>query len=521
MEAITSDEMKKLEDFAAGLGIPARILMEIAGMKVANIAVNEIKRVNNATIICGSGGNGGDGFVAAKYLVSSGIKTDVFLTSPAEKISSNDSIANLTVLKSMGVKVIELNEGNIGLLKTSLMGTDIVIDAVYGIGFKGEVKGLESKIFDLVNSTKSEIKDRRPYYVLAVDVPSGVNASTGEVSPQCIEADATVTFEYPKIGLFKYPASRFAGKILTTSIGIPKPNPVEPQVSRLEQKKAATEKMEGIQITDPRQVSSSMPRWKVDAHKGDRGKVLVIGGSSGMMGAAVLTANSALRSGSGLVTLCVPNEIKNFVNSMSLEVVVSGFDRMEEKLKDCDAIAVGPGLSNGGNVKQIMTKLLTGKIKVPIVIDADGLNAISDPEILKKPELDIVITPHPGEFSRLLGKSVDEIQKDRMGFASRFAVEYGVTVVLKGAYTVIAGREKQIFINPTGNPGMATAGSGDVLTGIIAGLIGQGMKSFDAAVAGAYIHGMAANMASSIKGIHGIVAGDIIDSVPYTIDSIM
>ena len=523
MKAITSDEMRSLEEFAVKLGIPVRILMEIAGMKVANIAANEIKRVRSICVICGSGGNGGDGFVAARYLNNAGIRTDVFLTSPEDKISSQDALENLKILKSLKMRTTELSsDDSFKKLKSSVTDSDLVIDAIYGIGFRGEVKDPVSRAIDIINNAKKEIKDKRPYSVLSVDVPSGADASTGEAASKCVEADMTVTFEYPKIGLLKYPAGKFAGKIITTSIGIPKPNPVEPQLPMQSKETVSAEKKsEGVQVTDPRFVASVIPRRKADLNKGDCGKVLVVAGSSGMMGAAVLTATSALRTGSGLVTLCVPENIKDIVNSMSLETVVAGMDELDEKLKECDVIAIGPGLSKGKNIGKLVNSLiLSKKTKAPMVIDADGLNAISDPSILKKSKREIVITPHPGEFSRLTGKKIEEIQRDRTGNASRFADKYGVTMVLKGAYTVIAGKGK-IFINPTGNPGMASAGVGDVLTGIIASLIGQGIDPFNSAVAGAYVHGMAGNLAASIKGEHGLIASDIIDSIPYTLASIV
>ncbi len=269
-------------------------------------------------------------------------------------------------------------------------------------------------------------------------------------------------------------------------------------------------------ITSSKYVANVLPKRKADANKGDFGKVLIIAGSSGMIGAAVLTARAALRTGSGLVTLCVPDKIKNVVNSISLETIVAGFSQLNDKLTDFDAIAIGPGLSRGNTAAGIVKKvLLSKKVKVPIVIDADGLNAISDPSILKKSGKDMVITPHPGEFSRLTKKSVRSIQNDRTGSAASFASKFGVTVVLKGAETVIAGKGK-IFINPVKNPALATAGSGDVLTGIVASLIGQGVDSFHAAVAAAFIHGMAGNRASSKKGDRGVIASDIIDSIPQT-----
>jgi NAD(P)H-hydrate epimerase len=523
MKAITSDEMRTLEAFAVKLGIPARILMEIAGMKVANIALHEIKRARSACVICGSGGNGGDGFVAARYIHNAGIRTDVFLISSEGKISSQDVLDNLKILKGLDINAVELSSSDgLDKLKSSIISSDIVIDAIYGIGFRGEVNDAASAVIDLVNKTKIDIKDKRRYCVLSIDVPSGADASTGAVASKCVEADITVTFEYPKLGLLKYPASKFAGKVITTSIGIPRPNPVEPQAHiHAETGMPAKGKPEGLQVTDPMFVAGSVPKRNVDSNKGDYGKVLVIAGSSGMMGAAVLTANAALRTGSGLVTLCVPDKIKDIVNSMSLETVVAGFSELDEKLKDCDVIALGPGLSRSKDaVKLVRGLILSKKIKAPMVIDADGLNAISDPSILKRSGKDIILTPHPREFSRLSGKKVEEIQRDRAGSAGRFASKYGVTLVLKGAYSVIAGK-RNIYVNPTGNPGMASAGVGDVLTGIIASLIGQGVEPFKAAVAGAYVHGMAGNLAVSIKGEHGIIASDIIDSIPYTLASIL
>ncbi|MFH1710492.1 MAG: NAD(P)H-hydrate dehydratase [bacterium] len=523
MKAISTDEMRALEAFAVNLGIPARILMEIAGMRTANIATHEIKRARSACVICGSGGNGGDGFVAARYLHNAGIRTQAFITLSEDDISSQDSLDNLKTLKGLGIVPVELSSGeSLKKLKSSIVGSDIVIDAIYGIGFKGKVKDPVSKVIDLINNTKKELKDKRPYCVLSVDVPSGADASTGEVNSKCVEADITVTFEYPKIGLLKYPASKLAGKVITVNIGIPKPNPVEAQVPvQAEEGTPPKEKNEGIQVTDPKFVAGVIPRRKVDLNKGNCGKVLVVAGSSGMMGAAVLTASSALRTGSGLVTLCVPDKIKDIVNSMSFETVVTGFEELDHGLKDCDCIAIGPGLSKGKNISKLVSSIiLSKKTKAPMVIDADGLNAISDPSIFKRSKKDIIITPHPGEFSRLCGSSIEEIQRDRIGSAARFASKYGVTTVLKGAYTVIAGGGR-VFVNPTGNPGMASAGVGDVLTGIIASLIGQGIDPFNAAAAGAYIHGMAGNMAASIKGEHGLIASDMIDSIPYTLASIL
>ena len=212
MKAITSDEMRILEAFAVKLGMPARILMEIAGMKVANIAIHEIKKAKVACVICGSGGNGGDGFVAARYLHNAGLRTDVFLTSSEADISSQDALDNLKILEGLGINAVGLSSGgNLDNLKSSITGSDIVIDAIYGIGFRGEVSNIASSVIDLINKTKIDIKDKRHYSVLSIDVPSGADASTGAVASKCVEADITATFEYPKLGLLKYPASKYAG----------------------------------------------------------------------------------------------------------------------------------------------------------------------------------------------------------------------------------------------------------------------------------------------------------------------
>ena len=413
-------------------------------------------------------------------------------------------------------------EQNLIQLKDSLLTCDIVIDAIFGIGYRNEMADLISKVIGLVNNTKNEIKDKKTYSIISIDVPSGVDATTGLVGGAAVEADITVAFEYPKMGLLKYPASNYAGKITIANIGIPRPNPIEKEHFTSKVEHARPRHSTDLEVTDSKLVANIIPRRKVDYHKGNCGRVLIIAGSSGMMGAAVLAANSALRTGSGLVNLCVPRDIKNHVNSMSLEVVVSDLGSINNLTSKSDAIAIGPGLSmNRSTAKLVADLLVSGIVRVPIVIDADGLNSISDPQILKRSAKDIVITPHPGEFARLTRCTVTDIEKDRMGHARRFAEEYGITVLLKGAYTVIAGKGKKLFINPVGNPAMATAGVGDVLCGIITSLIGQGVNSFDAAVAGAYIHGMAGNIASSIKGEHGLIASDIIENIPFAIKSIL
>lgn len=523
MRTISIDEMRGLEAFAAEKGITTAILMEMAGMKLASIAQHEIRRASTAVVLSGIGGNGGDGFVAARYLHNSGIRTDVYLTGNESQIKSQETKINLDILKKLGIPVKVFSSDDISGFKSSLLASDMVIDAVYGIGFKGSIPSKEKELFALINNTRLEIKDKKPYAIISADIPSGIGGDDGSAADGSIKSDITVTFEYPKIGLYKYPASSFAGKIINASIGIPRPNPVEKDVfvtGSPHQKGPKT--VRGINITDGEQVSAVFPRPKNDANKGDKGRILIVAGSSGMMGAAVITSTAALRAGSGVVTLAVPDDIINNVNTMTVEAIVTGFNSAEEKASQADCVAIGPGLSKGSKIDKLVHGLLMSKkISCPVVIDADGLNAIKDPSVFKRSQKEIVITPHPGEFSRLTGISIDTIQKDRLGHAGKFAVKYGVTVVLKGAYTVIATPDGGLTINPIANPVMATAGSGDILTGMIASLIGQGMKAVDASVAGAYLHGLAGQLAASMKGGHGIIAGDIIESIPFAIDSVL
>ncbi len=277
------------------------------------------------------------------------------------------------------------------------------------------------------------------------------------------------------------------------------------------------------------QMGEMIPKRKIDAHKGDCGRILVVAGSKGMTGAAVLAAKSALRSGSGLVTVAVPKDERAIVASMVPEIITIGLDAengiicfgaMKEILaeaKKADAVIFGPGLSQNKDIKDVLLGLLT-QYSGKLVIDADGLNAIKrDCEILKEKKCKVVITPHPGEMARLLGAKIHDISKDRCGIASHFANEYGVTVVLKGKDTVVANENGDIKINPTGNPGMATAGMGDVLSGVIASFLGQGLEPFEAAVLGAYIHGKAGDIAKCEKGVHGLIASDVLENLPLAI----
>ncbi|MFC1767198.1 NAD(P)H-hydrate dehydratase [Candidatus Margulisiibacteriota bacterium] len=535
MRAINADEMKELEQFAVELGIPARILMENAGKGVASSIISSIKRLKRAVVLAGKGNNGGDGFVAARYLHKNGVKVDIFLLAEKSELSV-DSQANLQVLEKMGVAYSVIKSKNdLDLFKQALMKADVLIDSIYGAGFKGEVKGLTADSIKIINTSKDEVKDKLAYQVVSVDCPSGVDISTGKTASDAVLADITVTFEYYKTGLLTYPASVYAGKIIIVDIGIPKPNPVDKEPLWKKERKIEKKKVEGLNIADAAFVASVLPPRRAGAHKGSFGKALILAGSQGMTGAAALCGQAALRVGAGSVVIGVPESLVDAVDSLSVETITWGLpetkdrtlsgkavDKILERIKEFDVIAVGPGLSQNKGISDLIEGLLRSEnVKIPVILDADAINSIKNIDVLKDSRVrDISITPHPGEMSRLINKNVADIQNNRIEVASETAVEAKVNVVLKGAYTVIASPDKELHINPTGTPAMASAGVGDVLTGAIAGLIAQGVGTVKALVAAVYIHGMCGSVVAGVKGEQGVIASDLLESLPFVMSSI-
>lgn len=536
MRIIDAADMKKLEEFAIEAGIPARILMENAGKGTASSILSSIKWLKRAVVLAGKGNNGGDGLVTARYLAKCGVMIDVFLLSQEDQLSA-DSKINLDILKKTGQKFHVISKAaDMNIFKEALLKSDVLLDAVYGTGFVGEIKDLVADVFDIVNNGKAEVKNKIPYQVVSIDCPSGADISTGKISPHTIRADMTVTFEYYKVGLLQYPASSYAGKIFVIDIGIPKPNPIEKEPLWKTERSINKEKVDGIEIIDSRFVASIIPRRKSDVHKGSCGKALIISGSPGMTGAAVLCGQAALRVGAGLVVIGVPESLLNFVDSMSIETITWGLPETKsgtispkavniilQRISEYDVLAVGPGLSKSKSVSDLIVGLLaSGKLNIPVILDADAINSI-DIKVLKKygKIKDISITPHPGEMSRLIGKSIDAIQKNRIKIANEIAVDYNINVLLKGAFSVIALKNNETYVNPTGSPAMASAGVGDVLTGSIAGLIAQGVDPFKALSAAAYIHGMAGSVVAGVKGEHGVIASDLLDSLPFVMESIL
>ena len=504
MKIVTADEMRDIDRRTIkDYGIPGLVLMERAGLAVAS-RVRALFPLKKVVVLCGGGNNGGDGLVAARDLYNSGVKVSVIMTTKKEALSS-DCAVQYQIVKKMGIPAE---------FRNTLSGKDlhgsVVIDAVFGTGLARPVKGAIAGLFSFLNSADAP--------VVAVDMPSGISSDTGEILGEAVMADCTVTFGLPKMAHFLYPGAGHTGKLFIEDIGFPT------CLLDADSIKAS--------LVDRETASALIPARPRDSFKGDYGHVLVIAGSRGKTGAALMCGHAAFRSGSGFVTLGVPESlVESFHCRVTEEMVLplpdDGNGMMSLKALDSilqfaaekiDVIAIGPGIGVSSATKHIMTELVL-RSAVPMVIDADGMNSISASaknaaevnDLLQKARSPIIFTPHPGEMARLIYKPK---VTDRLGMPVTFAVNSGSYLVLKGVPTIIAVPEGDIFINTTGNPGMATAGAGDVLTGIIASLMGQGLNPADASALGVFIHGMAGDKAAAKGGEYSLVASDIIDALP-------
>ena len=511
MYLVTANEMQKMDlSTIESFGLPGRILMENAGRGATQFFLEQFKDAENKKIgvIAGRGNNGGDGFVIARYLAQKGISVTVYLLSERQKISG-DAAANLELLSPLKVPVIEMPDAeSFSAHQTAMRHEAIWVDAILGTGLKSDVKEFFKDMIDFINQSNKP--------VFAVDIPSGLNSDTGQPCGACVRADATATFAFAKTGHFLLPGADYTGNLKIIDIGVP-PH-IANDVGPLQ-----------YLLTPDLIRTVSLPR-PLDAHKGHTGHLLVIAGSTGKTGAAVMTAMSAMRAGVGLVTLGIPASLNPILEIHVTEAMTeplpetkegvlgeASFNRIMALLSDKKCLAIGPGIGTNPETKMLVQRLLQ-ESKKPMVIDADGLNClIGRTEILKNFEKPIVLTPHPGEMSRLIGTTAADVQKDRIKCARNFAEKFNVHVVLKGARTVVAHPDGRVFINPTGNPGMASGGMGDVLTGVIAGFIAQGHSPELAAHAGVYLHGAAADSLAKNKGSFGYLATDVMNTLPEAI----
>lgn len=470
------------------------LLMERAALAAAH-ALDECISENNRCkvyICCGKGNNGGDGFALARILKGRGVNVTAVLLYPREE-HSGLALTNLERAERFGVPMISWSDQAIA----DLAKADWIVDALLGTGTKGAPRGVIRTAIENINELS------RP--VLALDLPSGIDADTGAVPGAAIRAACTVTFGLGKPGLFIYPGAEFAGRVITDSIGFPPELLEDPALTIA----ALTEK----------EARALIPRRGPTAHKGTTGHVLVVGGSPGMTGAPALAALGALRSGCGLVTVGLRESLP-FIGK-PLEVMNLSWNEAMKRDKAYQAIVFGPGMSTANDGLEFLNKIMES-VETPLVIDADGLNILADNlHLLSRRRQPIVLTPHPGEMARLTGLSTAEVQYDRIGIARKYSQEWQVTVILKGARTITALPDGRIYLNLTGNSAMATAGMGDLLAGMVGGLIAQGTAPEVAAILGPYLHGLAGDAVRIKKGPAGIIASDLLDEIPAVLKRVL
>ena len=513
MKVVTAAEMQAIDQRAIKeFSIPGLILMENAGTEVVRAMYSRYGDLSGRRILIlsGKGNNGGDGFCIARHLAGRECQVSCILFASSFDLSK-DAKTNQEIVRKLGVPFIEITaREDLGQLKDQLDRADIVVDALFGTGLKSELSGLFPDVIRTVNTSGKK--------VVAVDVPSGLDASVGKILAECINADMTVTFGLPKIGQIISPNRERVGHLVVANIGFPR--------SLLEDDNLK------VSLLDDSMVGSFFSPRPFDSHKGRYGHALVIAGSLGKAGAAMLCTKAILRAGAGLVTLAAPKSLDSIfegqlIEPMTIPLEETGEITISEKAlpmiyqaaKGKKVVALGPGLTTHHSTK-LMVEDLVKNLEVPMVVDADGINAIklSNLEFSSAP---ILVTPHTGEMARLLELSVKDIQENRLEAVQKTAKVYRTHILLKGDRTLISDPEGHTFINPTGNPGMATAGAGDVLTGLIAGFIAQGLSLTQSACAGMYLHGLAGDLAARELGELSLTAGDILEQVPKAINKVL
>jgi ADP-dependent NAD(P)H-hydrate dehydratase / NAD(P)H-hydrate epimerase len=514
MPLVTTKEMRRLERAADAAGVTFAAMMEKAGAAVA-VEISRSYRVAGSLVLVlvGPGNNGGDGLVAARYLHDLGARVTVYLSRERE---GDDP--NLRLIRERGVAVALVSDDPDGATLVDLtVHAAIVVDALLGTGVSRPVEGPVQLILRCLSDARRQAGYPHDQALVAVDMPSGLNANTGAVDPLTPHADLTVTFGFPKRGHFLFPGADFAGELRIVDIGI------APDLARDILLTVAT----------PESVGEMLPDRPRDANKGSFGKALVVAGCANYTGAAVLASMAAARVGAGLVSLACCASLQPIFASRLLETTFIPLSEDEpgylglaaspallDAIASYTAVLLGPGLGQRPSTVSFVLETI-GYLTMPHVIDADALNALSTREgWWREAPAGGVLTPHPGEFARLARLNVPQVQADRLGIATGSAEEWGQVIVLKGANTVVAAPDGHACIIPFANPGLATAGSGDVLAGAIVGLLAQGMAPFPAAVAGAYLHGLAGDLAAREIGPVGMLAGDLVPMLPRSIRSL-
>ncbi len=512
MRVVTAHTMQEIDRLAIeGHGISGQMLMENAGKACVEEIIAEFGLKGRAVVVAGKGNNGGDGYVIARLLSHKGWSVKVCVLAEREQVVG-DAASMLDKLQRQSVNFCP-HEGQLpALYMEDIFQADVIVDAMLGTGLRSDISGVYREAIELINASG------RP--VCSVDIPSGIHGTTGRVLGDAVRAYFTVTFGFAKLGHVLYPGAEHTGRLIIADIGIPQ---------------KLKETASGYEFLNDESIRPMLRRRDRLAHKGHFGHVLVIAGSTGKTGAAAMTANSSVRAGSGLVTLAVPESLHPILEFKTTEAMTipladagsghltnSCFPAIEKLIAGKDAIAVGPGLDRRPATVSLVHTIVE-QVGLPMVIDADGLNALAeDLNVLRrKRSQNIILTPHPGEMSRLVGTSIPDVEAIRISVAQEFARTHGVYLVLKGARTIIATPGGTAAINGSGNPGMATGGMGDVLTGIVVSLLGQGYSACDACRLGVFIHGYAADMVAEEKGEIGLTATDVQEMLPYAYNKLL
>jgi len=500
---VTAEQMAAIDRRAIASGVSGVDLMERAGARVLETLAERWHGLAGlrVAVVCGKGNNGGDGLVVARLLAEEGVAVETWLGADRAELTG-DAARLLLRLEAAGNQPHPLPEEHADAVE-ALQLSDIIVDALLGTGLCGAPRAPQARIIQIINDC--------PRPVLAVDLPSGVDAADGHVESVAVSATVTVTFELTKVGHLFPPGRGHCGVLEVVDIGIPQ-SAIEPGAA-------------GLHLLTTAGISPRVPRRQTDAHKGTCGSVAVIAGSVGMTGAAALAAEAALRSGAGRTTLGVPASLNDILEVKVTEAMTKPLPEVRRRrclslralgeitalLRSADAGAIGPGLGRYRETVALVRRLLADHDLPPMVIDADALYAIGDDHGLLGP--DRIITPHAGEFGRLTGCSRQRVADEPVPLAAEFAQRQGCVVILKGGPTVIAAPDGQVYVNPTGNAGMATAGSGDVLTGLIAGLLAQGSTPLSASLCGVFLHGLAGDRTRDRLGEWGMLAGDLLPAI--------
>lgn len=487
-------------------GVPSIVLMENAALSVVKVISEKFSDIEDVAILCGKGNNGGDGLAVARHLFNKGYNVKVYLFAKLNELKG-DARTNLSICQKMGIEIKSITSEKIFFEAfTELFDSPLIVDGLFGTGLEKPLEGFWATVVETVNTL--------PSIILSIDIPSGLNASQWEVAGPAIKAHTTVTFGGYKIAHIFPPASRYCGRVHLFDIGIPR---------------ELLQNLSKIYLINKNTLASFLPPRKIDSHKGNYGHLVVVAGSKEKPGALSMACLGALRSGVGLVTAASVEDSLKVLHQHSYEamgllldqtpegtIALSSLPKLLKFLEDKDALVVGPGLSTNEETQEFIRRLVLNT-SIPLVLDADGINAFSkDIKVLKARKGEKVLTPHPGELSRLLDIPLEEIKKDRIKFTRETVKQSDSYVILKGNLSLIGCPNEIIWVNPTGNPGMATGGMGDVLSGMVGSFLAQNIEGFKAAPLAVYLHGLAGDIAAKEKGEESLIPRDLLEKIPQS-----